>query len=337
MSPALALSAPPFFDPAPATSMTKDSLERRQIWFYLIAILAGLALGSLAPALTPTLGLLLWPSLTLLLYATFTQVRFHQLPAAFKHSAFISAALIGNFVVLPILAFGVLFLVPDEPAIQLGLLLVLLVPCTDWFITFAHQAKGDLRSAITITPVLLIAQMLLLPLYLWLFMGKDFMGMISASHMITVFTVVLALPLGLAWLTERWAGEKPPRHALIERIGWFPVPLLAFVLFLIAASQVQTVQEALPVLGSIFLACLVFLIGATACGLVLSKRFGLPTSQARTLVFTLTTRNSFVVLPFALALPAAWEMAAIVIVFQSLIELFGMIALLWLVPKKLLP
>ncbi|MCX8999695.1 arsenic resistance protein [Rhizobiaceae bacterium BDR2-2] len=317
--------------------MTRDNLERNQVWVYLAAILLGLATGSAVPGLAPVFELLLWPGLALLLYATFTQVRLDQLPAAFRDGSFIFAALIGNFVVLPVLVWGVLMLVPDDPAIRLGLLLVLLVPCTDWFITFAHQAGGDLRRAIAITPALLVVQMLLLPVYLWLFMGEGFAEIVSAGRMVTVFAVVIVLPLALAWLTERWAGERPARAALVERIGWFPVPLLAVVLFLIAASQVEAVAESLPVMGKIFIACVAFLIGGVICGLLIGKAFKLPVPQARTLVFTLTTRNSFVVLPFALALPATWEMAAIVIVFQSLIELFGMLALLWLVPRKLLP
>ncbi|KUO51845.1 MAG: bile acid:sodium symporter [Sphingomonadales bacterium BRH_c42] len=317
--------------------MTRDNLERHQVWVYLAAILLGLVIGSVAPGLAPMFELLLWPGLALLLYATFTQVRLDQLPAAFRDRKFISAALLGNFIVLPVLVLGVLMLVPDVPAIRLGLLLVLLVPCTDWFITFAHQAGGDLRRAIAITPALLVLQMLFLPIYLWLFMGEGFAEIVSAGRMVTVFAVVIILPLVLAWLTERWAGEKARRAAMVERIGLLPVPLLALVLFLIGASQVEAVLDSLPVMGDILVACVVFLIGAVICGLVIGKAFRLPVPQARTLVFTLTTRNSFVVLPFALALPAAWEMAAIVIVFQSLIELFGMLALLWLVPKKFLP
>lgn len=317
--------------------MKRETLERQQVWVYLAAIILGLALGSVAPALAPTLELLLWPALAILLYVTFTQVRLDQLPAAFKDARFVSAALIGNFVVLPVLVWGVLMLVPDEPAIQLGLLLVLLVPCTDWFLTFAHQAGGDLRRAIAITPALLVAQMVLLPLYLWLFMGSDFMEIASAGRMATVFAVIIVLPLVMAWLTERWAGDRAPRAALIEKLGWFPVPLLAFVLFLIAASQVEAVLDSLPLMGDILIACIAFLIGAAICGLLIGKAFKLPIPQARTLLFSLATRNSFVVLPFALALPAAWQMAAIVIVFQSLIELFGMLAFLWLVPRKLLP
>ena len=43
------------------------------------------------------------------------------------------------------------------------------------------------------------------------------------------------------------------------------------------------------------------------------------------------------VLPIALALPEAWQAAVVVIVFQSLVELFGMVAYLSWVPGKLIP
>lgn len=317
--------------------LNRDALERNQVWIYLAAIVIGLAIGSAVPDLAAAFEALLWPALAVLLFTTFTQVPFVQLPAAFKDMRFVSAALIGNFAVLPVLIWGVLLLVPNHPAIRLGLLLVLLVPCTDWFITFAHQAGGDLRRAIAITPTLLVAQMLLLPLYLWLFMGAEFMEIVSAGRMAMVFGIVIILPLVAAFFTERWATRSPARAATVGKLGWFPVPLLAVVLFLIAASQVEAVLESLPLLGDILAACVAFLIGGAICGLVIGRAFRLPIAQARTLIFTYATRNSFVVLPFALALPAAWEMTAIVIVFQSLIELFGMLVFLWLVPRKLLP
>ena len=58
--------------------------------------------------------------------------------------------------------------------------------------------------------------------------------------------------------------------------------------------------------------------------------------QGRTLAFSMGTRNSFIVLPFALSLPAGWEIAAIVVVIQSLTELFGKVFCLWFVPNVLL-
>jgi len=69
----------------------------------------------------------------------------------------------------------------------------------------------------------------------------------------------------------------------------------------------------------------------------LAGLFRLPTESARTLAFSLGTRNSFVVLPVALALPPSWESAVVVVVFQSLVELFGMTAYLWTIPRVLFP
>ncbi|MAL94388.1 MAG: bile acid:sodium symporter, partial [Haliea sp.] len=44
-------------------------------------------------------------------------------------------------------------------------------------------------------------------------------------------------------------------------------------------------------------------------------------------------RNSFVMLPLALSLPEPWRAAIVVIVFQSLVELFGMVAYLRWLPR----
>ncbi|MFN3585898.1 MAG: arsenic resistance protein, partial [Moraxellaceae bacterium] len=86
----------------------------------------------------------------------------------------------------------------------------------------------------------------------------------------------------------------------------------------------------LPVLVPAFM---VFLVLAALLARVLAKLLRLPVDQARTLAFSFGTRNSFVVLPFALTLPVGWELAAVVIVVQSLVELVGMVAYLWWLPR----
>lgn len=310
--------------------MTRESLERHQLWIYLAAILAGLAIGAAAPSSGRALEMLLWPCLAALLYATFTQVPLSALPSAFRDARLIAAVVIGNFVILPLVVRGVLGLVPDDPAVRLGVLLVLLVPCTDWFISFTHQARGDTSAAIAVTPVVLLLQMLLLPTYLWLFMGGDVLAVASAGRMATVFAVIIAAPLALAWLTRRGVAAD---GKAIEALAWGPVPLLALVLLFVAASQVEAVVASLPLLADTAAAFVAFLIAALLISLLLGRLFRLAPPQARTLLFSLTTRNSFVVLPLALALPSGWEAAAIVIVFQSLVELFGVLLLLWLVPR----
>ena len=168
-------------------------------------------------------------------------------------------------------------------------------------------------------------------------MGDSFIEILAADRIATVFVLIILLPLLAAWLTERWAGRDLQRSGVVERIGWLPVPLLTLVVLLIAVSQVQAVIGAVPVMGHVLGVFVAFLIAAALVGVGLGRLFRLPVGSARALIFSLGTRNSFVVLPLALALSASWATAAVVIVFQSLVELFGMVAYLWVVPRFLVP
>lgn len=328
-------SLPSISLPGDTERMTRQQLERRQVWLYLAAIVIGLALGSAVPGLAGIFEAILWPALGLLLYATFTQVPLTHLPDAFRDRRFIGAVLLGNFLVVPIAVWLLLAFGPAHPTVRLGVFVVLLVPCTDWFITFTHLGGGDTRGAIAVTPVNLLVQIALLPGYLWLFMGQSFADILAADRIATVFVVIIVLPLIAAYLTERWSERRENGAAVVKRLAWFPVPLLVLVVFLIAASQVNAVLGALPVMGQVLGVFVAYLVVAALAGMGLGRLFSLAPASTRALIFSLGTRNSFVVLPLALVLPAVWQTATVVIVFQSLVELFGMIAYLWAVPRVL--
>ncbi len=314
--------------------MTRLTLERRQVWIYLAAILAGLLLGGIAPQVAPLFEWLLWPVLILLLYVTFVQVPLLHLADAFRDHRFVAAVLIGNFVLVPLLLWLAMPWLPADPAVRLGILLVLLVPCTDWFITFSQLGRGNTPRAIAVTPANLLLQLLLLPLYLWWLARAELAASFSAAQLLPALTVVL-LPLALAVLSERWIEARSERALWRERLAWWPVPLLAVVVFLIAGAQVGAVRAAtwlMPVVVPLFIG---YLLVAALIAKGLAAALKLPADQGRTLAFSLGTRNSFVVLPFALALPPGWEAVAVVIVAQSLVELFGMLVYLWWLPRRL--
>ncbi|HET6376561.1 MAG TPA: arsenic resistance protein, partial [Methylocella sp.] len=125
--------------------MTRETAERHQAWIYLAAIVMGLLTGMAAPGLARAMEALIWPALAALLYVTFTQVPLSHLPDAFRDGRFMAAVLLSNFILVPLLVRVLLLAVPNQPEVRLGVLLVLLVPCTDWFITFTHLARGDTR------------------------------------------------------------------------------------------------------------------------------------------------------------------------------------------------
>lgn len=314
--------------------MDRLSLERRQVWIYLAAIVGGLVLGSVAPGIGPRFEALLWPVLAALLYTTFVQVPLLHVRDAFRDGRFVLAILLGNFVSIPLLLWLALQALPTDPALHLGVLLVLLVPCTDWFITFTQLGRGSTARAIAVTPLNLLLQLLLLPAYLWLMLpAADFSAALKTEEMLPAALVLIGLPLVAAALTERWGEARPERTVWRERLGWWPVPLLAVVVFLIAGAQVGTVRDAGPVLLTVLPVFVGFLLAAALLARGLAQWLQLPADAGRTLAFSLGTRNSFVVLPFALALPAGWETTVVVIVFQSLVELFGMVVYLWWLPR----
>lgn len=316
--------------------MDRLILERRQVWIYLAAIIGGLVLGSIRPGIGPHLEILLWPVLAVLLYATFVQVPLLHIRDAFRDWRFVLAIMTGNFVLIPLAVWLILQWLPDDPVLHLGVLLVLLVPCTDWFITFAQLGRGNTAQAVAVTPLNLLAQLLLLPVYLWLMLpAADFSTALQAEDMLPAALTLVGLPLLAAVFTEQWIETKPGRSVWRDRLGWLPVPLLAIVVLLIAGAQVGAVRNAGPVLLMVLPVFTGFLLAAALIARLLTRVLRLPADSGRTLAFSLGTRNSFVVLPFALALPAGWEAAAVIIVFQSLVELFGMVFYLWWLPDRL--
>lgn len=317
-----------------SASLDRLTLERRQVWIYLSTIICGMLVGSAWPGVNRSFEALLWPTLSLLLYATFLQVPLLHLREAFRDHRFVTTVLTGNFVVLPAVAWMLVQWLPPDPALRLGVLLVLLVPCTDWFITFSQLGGGNVPRAIAVTPINLLLQLLLLPVYLWLMTGADLSAGLTPADVWPALVVVL-VPLSAAAVSERWIEARAERAMLPERLAWWPVPLLALVVFLIAGAQVGAVRGVLHLFPLVVPLFAVFLFLAALIAKGLARLMALPTDQGRTVAFSLGTRNSFVVLPFSLSLPGGWEVAAVVIVVQSLVELFGMVFYLWWVPRWL--
>ncbi|QNI04825.1 arsenic resistance protein [Halomonas sp. SH5A2] len=310
----------------------RETLEKYQVWLYLVAIFTGIGVGSYWQTVQAW-AFALWPLLGVLLYATFTQVPLLHISQAFKDRRFMSALALGNFIIMPLVVWGLATLFGLEDAVLLGVLLVLLVPCTDWFISFTHLGQGDSARAIAAAPVLLLLQIVLLPLYVTLMMGEQLVGGHLLSELLPAFLGLIVTPLLLAWLTEKGAAQSAVLKRGVEVMGWLPVPLLAAVVFLIAASQVQLIIESQEMLWQIAVIFVLYLLAAALIGKTLHTLFRLPTASGRTLVFSLGTRNSFVVLPLAIALPDIWAAAVVVIVMQSLIELLGMVVYLACVPR----
>ena len=309
----------------------RDWLERHQIAVYFGCVALG-AIAALALPGTGGLQAAINPALALMLFVTFLQVPLALIGRAFGELRFMAALLCSNFAILPVLAFALSRFAPDDALLRLGVLMVLLTPCIDYVITFAHLGRADARLLLASTPVLLLMQMALLPLYLALFLGETAAGLVRAGPFLHAFGWLIALPLVLAAVVQAWARRRPDGARVADALGLLPVPATGLVLALVVAATVPVLDRAWGQALAALPLYLAFAVLAPGVGWITGRAFGLGSGALRALCFSSATRNSLVILPLAFAVPGAVPVLPAVIVTQTLIELLAQLAYIRLMP-----
>jgi arsenite transporter len=300
----------------------RDWLETHQVAIYFVAVaLAGMT-AILIPS-TIALEFVINPALAFMLFVTFLQVPVADLGRTFASVGFVGPLLTANFVAIPLLVGALVPLLPDDPLIRLGALLVLLTPCIDYVVTFAHMGKGDAKRILAATPLLLLAQVILLPIYLTLFLGNEAAALVHVGPFIHAFVWLIAVPLALAGLLQFWAVRSQSGRKAVGALGLMPVPATAFVLFVVIASVVPQLSYAQSAVMSVAPVYLAFATIAPIVGWLVARVFKLEATAGRAVAFSAATRNSLVVLPLAFAVPGAVPVLPAVIVTQTLIELIS--------------
>ena len=313
-------------------------MEQRQVSLYLAAIGIGALLGSLAPWLAPGLTTAINPVLGLLLFATFLGVPLVEIGRAFRDIRFLGSVVLVNFVAAPVLVWGLSRFVATEQALLFGVLLVLLTPCVDYVIVFTGIAGGAKERLLAAAPLLMLLQILLLPLYLLLFAGPAAMALLDVGTFAEAFLLLIVIPLIAAGLVQclarsKSAGFSHAGKAIGSVMAQLMVPLLMATLFVVVGSQISAVGSEVGLLLLVVPLYVAFLLVMPFVGLAAGKLVRLDAPSTRALIFSGATRNSLVVLPLALALPAPLDLVALAVVTQTLIELLGMLVLVKVVPR----
>ncbi|MEV7692381.1 bile acid:sodium symporter [Microbacterium sp. NPDC089189] len=301
--------------------------ERHQIALYAAAIAVGGALGFWVPAIAAALEHAIVPALALLLFVAFLGVPFERMASAFADLRFLSLVLALNFLVVPLVVGMLSRVVAGEPALLAGVLLVLLTPCVDYVIVFSGLAGGARDRLLAVTPLLMLLQIVLLPLYLWALAGPELVAAVEVGPFVEAFLVLILLPLGLAVVTQVLGRRATAVRRAAGHAEGAMVPLMMITLAVVVGSQVAAVGAAL---GGLLIVVPVFVLFAAVLaviGVLIARAARLDRPDRIALVFSGVTRNSLVVLPLALALPASFALAPVVVVTQTLIELVAMVVL----------
>lgn len=300
----------------------REKLEENQLSIYIVTIILSVFVG-LYWSESSILTWMVEPIIALLLYSMFCQIPFLALKQAFRDRSFFKALLFGNFVLIPILVWGLISVFPTAPIITLGILLVLLTPCIDYVIVFTHLGKGNSRAILAATPVLFVCQMLLLPLYLWLMIGKETLQIMEFEPFIRAFLLMIILPFLLAVMTQVAAKSTYQLgKTILDASSWMPVPLMALTLFFVVTSQIGLIQKHPDLLLKVIPLYILYAILAPFIGRFSARLFAVDVFNSRAVAFSISTRNSLVVLPLAFALPVPeGQLLAAVIVTQTIVEI----------------
>lgn len=291
-------------------------LERLEPALLLSAVAVGLGVARLVPGASALAGPAIPPALVLLLLAVFSRVPLDRLRVAFTQRRYFGVALAVNFLLTPLVAYGLgwLFL-RDAPALWLGLVLVLVTPCTDWYLVFTALARGDVPLNLALLPWNLLLQLALLPVYLYVFTRA--LIPLEAGLLLRSVLLYVVVPLALAQLLRRLF-----RPAALERrmvaVQYAALTVLIVALF---AHQGEVLFERPLVLLRLVPPVVLFFVLLALVAVMVGRWAGFAAPTRAALACTACARNSPLTLSLALVLFPGYPLVALSQVVEPLLEL----------------
>ncbi|UYZ21491.1 arsenic resistance protein [Mesobacillus jeotgali] len=294
--------------------------EKLYTFIIFLAVMIGIGIGQVELIRANAESFIL-PILVAMLYITFLQIPIEDINNAFKNIKFTYTSVLINFVWTPILAWllAMVFL-GDNPALYIGFIMLMVTPCTDWYLIFTGIAKGNIALSAAILPLNLILQVILLPFYLLIFGGTT--GVIEFSFLVESILIVLFIPLVLAYLTKMLLRNRQElRENLISRFSVLPIIFLSLAIVAMFASQGQLLLDNLDLMWQISIPILLFFLINFFVGQKAGQLMKFPNSDRTSLSLTTLARNSPIALAIAMTAFPDQPLIALTLVIGPLLEL----------------
>ena len=226
----------------------------------------------------------------------------------------VAAALLGQLLVLPLLAAALILMMHPQPAVAGGLVLVAAAPQAISSNFFCLLARADIALSVTLTAVSSALAVFSTPLIAGLMFGLLLEQ--EAGFVLPVLAVMrqvatgLLLPVGAGMLVRHYAPGFVARHRM--RFQGLSLVALGVMLAILLVNQARTIQDNL---ATIVLAAVLFTAGAAALGFALAKAFSWNREDMVTLIAAFPSRSLSIATLIAVNVLGRLEFLSFAIVF----------------------
>lgn len=300
-----------------------ENINKFQSLVILFMVALGILLGQIG-FVQEYSEYLITPFLMVMLFLVFLQIPLKDILKSSKNLKFTLTAVIINFIWTPFLIFilGKIFLA-NYPELLIGYIMLMVTPCTDWYLIFTGIAKGNVALGSSILPLNLVLQLVLLPVYVFL-IGGNSVDM-NTIDLVKGVVSTLIIPLVCAILIRKIILNKISQEDFDEKVatkacdyqGYF----LNAAIVGMFASQGKILLENIQVLLILLIPVLLFFIINFCVGRLVGKVMKLSYEDNVSLNLTTLARNSPIALAIAVATFLDKPLISLALIIGPLIEL----------------